>query len=333
MDQQVAVTGIGIEIPGIKQVKDLLGNRKNCFQPKPFEPETILGKKGLRYKDRATKYALCAAKKALDDGGLPFSAKEMPRQEEFGVAVSSNFGNLETICRNIETIRSEGAMFLSSMDLPNASSNVIASTIAIRFGMKAVNLMLCNGATSGIDALHLAANSIRTGRAEQMIVVGVETAGRCARELIMNTGICDPKSENEMMVLDGAAALILESAQAAGKREAAIYGHIGDYHYSEDHLFDLGKNGERPDLWIVPDYLCSPQKNENEGDATFFRDYGANVCSIIKEIGEPYGALGILQAISACHWLSENNGKMAFASSGVIFESGFATIRISKVAS
>jgi monoamine oxidase len=42
------------------------------------------------------------------------------------------------------------------MDLPNASSNVVASSVAIRFGLRGPNLMLCNGATSGLDArLHV----------------------------------------------------------------------------------------------------------------------------------------------------------------------------------
>lgn len=191
----------------------------------PFDPILRLGRKGLRQKDKATQLAMCAAATALEHAGLPLIAQDQLAPDEFAVVVSSNLGNLETVCRVAQTIRKEGVSGTSPLDLPNASSNVIASSIAIRFGCRQSNLMLCNGGTSGLDAIQLAANLIRARRATRVLVVGVEAHSDAAKILFEQAGAsADPT--------DLAIAVVVESELACQARAGKAYARLGAYRQS-----------------------------------------------------------------------------------------------------
>ena len=174
------------------------------------DPAAVLGRRGLLYKDRATQLALCAARGALVDAELLDEEGLAVPGESVGVVVSSNLGNLDTVCAVAATIAAETVARISPMDLPNASSNVVASTLAIRFGLRGPNLMLCNGATGGVDAVYWADVVIRAGRAERVLVVEVETRNEVVERLV---GSSDG-------LLDGAAALVVEDGEAARARGA-----------------------------------------------------------------------------------------------------------------
>src|SRR5262245_27161412 len=88
----VIITGLGLEIPGIQDTANLLDALKAPVEASEFIPADKLGRQGLRYKDRATKLALCAAQTALTNAGLPTSAATQITPETFGVVVSSNLG-------------------------------------------------------------------------------------------------------------------------------------------------------------------------------------------------------------------------------------------------
>lgn len=154
---RIQVLGVGVVDPGM--VTDIGGAAR--------DPLDILGSKGLRYKDRATRLALAAGALALEKFGVD------PRIST-GVACASNRGNLDTVVRVARTISESHARESSPLDLPNASSNIIASSCAIRFGLKGCNLMVASGQGSGFQALWLASHAIRSGRAERMLVVASE---------------------------------------------------------------------------------------------------------------------------------------------------------------
>jgi 3-oxoacyl-[acyl-carrier-protein] synthase II len=175
-----------------------------------FDPESQLGKKGLRYKETATLMALCVAKRVLQRAGLNTTVADTG----CGVVVACNTGNLDTVCRASQTIQEQHVDATSSMDLPNASSNVVASTVAIRFGLQALNVLVTSGSSASLDALLLAANTIRNGRAQRMVVISVETDGPALRDL--------------PAVLEGAFAVVLESGASAAARRAPSMGRIGE---------------------------------------------------------------------------------------------------------
>jgi 3-oxoacyl-[acyl-carrier-protein] synthase II len=142
----------------------------------------VLGRKGLLFKEPATRLALCAVHRAL---GLPDGARRPPGPPDPRTAVvaSSNLGNVATVRGIVRTLREGSVRDVSPLDAPNASSNVIASTVAIWFGFGGPNLMVCSGASSGLDAVALALLLLRSGRADRVVVVGAEPDDEVAREL------------------------------------------------------------------------------------------------------------------------------------------------------
>lgn len=213
---QIVVSGVGPALPGVAGTGDLVTGP--AFPAEPVDPAVRLGRKGLKYKDRATQLGLCAAFAGLRDAALRDADGPRVEGSGVGVVVASNYGNADTICRVVATIAAETTRGTSPMDSPNASSNIIASEIAIRFKLGGPNLTVCNGDASGLDALHWAASVLRSGRAEQILVIGVEPDNEVVRKLV-----------GADRIVDGAVAVVLERAETARARGVKARARVGGY--------------------------------------------------------------------------------------------------------
>lgn len=272
-----AVTGVGLALPGgVTDPAQLLtgGPHGSTVEPsgdgtERVDPTALVGRRGLRYKDRATQLAYCAVAAALRDADhpAPDGADHAGLGPETAVVVSSNLGNLDTVCATVATIDRSSAARVSPMDLPNASSNVIASSLAIRFGATGPNLMLCNGVTSGLDALYWADTLVRSGRARSVLVVGVEPDTEPVRRLA-----------GDGTVFDGAVALLVTGDPDPGVAVRAV---LGGY----------VRTGGRRD--------CLDRLTAAEGGAltTLPGD-------LANRWGDPSGALGLLLAAGAVGWFA-----------------------------
>ena len=65
----IVVTGAGLVLPGNGGAADLLAPPAGPDPLAPVDPAALVGRKGLRYKDRATQLAYCAVALALRDAG------------------------------------------------------------------------------------------------------------------------------------------------------------------------------------------------------------------------------------------------------------------------
>jgi 3-oxoacyl-[acyl-carrier-protein] synthase II len=148
----------------------------------PAAAHQVLGRKGLLGKEPATLLALCAVHAAL---GLPDRAPRPSGPPDPGTAVvaSSNLGNVAAVADLARTVREHGGRQVSPLAAPNASSNVMASAVAMWFRCGGPTVMVCSGATSGLDAVAVGALLIRSGRARRVVVVGAEPADPVARDL------------------------------------------------------------------------------------------------------------------------------------------------------
>lgn len=283
------VTGIGSALPDGLDAADLLVPHE-ARDGSPVDPAGHLGRRGLRYKDRASQLGLCAAQAALADAGLLDETGTAPGGATIGVVVSSNFGNVDTVCRVVDEIAEATVTGTSPMDLPNASSNIVASSIAIRFRLRGANLTLCNGATSGLDAVSWGALLVTTGRVDQVVVVGVETANAVVAKLVGGT--------DRSGLLDGATALVLETDQTAATRGAPALAVVGAYsrQRSMDGCLDAAElpSSAAPDLWLV--------SANREAPAAL---HGVPRCDVTTSVGHASGALGVLQSAAAASWLAE----------------------------
>jgi 3-oxoacyl-[acyl-carrier-protein] synthase II len=140
---------------------------------------TLLGGKGLRYKDEATTLALCAVHIALgrSDGCGRHAG---PVDVRTAVVASSNLGNVSTVARVAQAAHTGAVRDVSPLDAPNASSNVVASTVAIWFRFGGPNIMICSGATSSLDAVAVGSILLGSGRADRVVVVASEPADEWA---------------------------------------------------------------------------------------------------------------------------------------------------------
>nr|QHB92592.1 YsfE [Streptomyces youssoufiensis] len=179
-DRPLAIAGWAVHVPGLSAA-DLPGSPDEAACG-PEDAKDVLGRKGLLGKEPSTRLALCAVHRAL---GLPAGklAEPLPYAPRTAVVVASNLGNVETVTTVLDDMRSRGGNVVSPLDAPNASSNVIASSIAIKYGFNGPNLAVCSGATAGLDAVRLARLLLLSGRAERAVVVGVEPADPVARAL------------------------------------------------------------------------------------------------------------------------------------------------------
>jgi 3-oxoacyl-(acyl-carrier-protein) synthase len=310
----VVVTGVGHHVPGVgRHVPGGIGWADDPAD----EPAAVLGRRGLRYKDRATVLALAAAARALHaaghvalrDGICPPDAGE-PRTR-FGVVVATELGLVDTVSRVVTAIHAGGVSQTSPMDLPNASGNVASAQLAIWFRLGGMNLTLSCGPTSGIDALHHAATAIRAGRADRMLVVGAEPATEAAVRLLRDTARRHGE-DAPRVVLDGAAAVVLEAAEvAAGPALAEIGGYA------------RGRAPEPPSGW----FWAPPCRGHGERPSGGAGGAGAEIVDLGPAVGEASGALGVLQCAAIAPLLA-GTGRDGLIVAGGCWGAGHATLTL-----
>ncbi|MFD4020175.1 beta-ketoacyl synthase N-terminal-like domain-containing protein [Streptomyces sindenensis] len=285
----VAMTGLSVALPGVDRPRGLL--EPVAPDAAPVDPAALIGKKGLRYKDRATRIGLHLAFAALTDAGLLDDGRLRAPGDRIGVVVSSNLGNADTVCRAVETIAKETTSGLSPMDTPNASSNIIASETAIRFGLRGPNLTVCNGAGSGLDAVRWAGLMVRSGRVDHMVVVGVEPDNPVTRRLVGGP------------VADGGAALVLSRFGEASPARPAKALLAAGARTAGSGTAPRRPAGTTPGtalrLTDEPDHV---PPGEPSLDLTGW--------------GELSGALGVVQCVAAAAWFAAGGAGTAHAVAG-----------------
>ncbi|GAB3117077.1 hypothetical protein GCM10027160_27050 [Streptomyces calidiresistens] len=298
----VIVTGVGVAMPGADSVAALVTARG---PEGTVEPAALLGRKGLRYKDRATQLGLCAARRVLTDAGLLRDGATTVDDSRTAVLVSSNLGNVDTVCRVTRTIAEEGTHGVSPMDTPNASSNIIASEIAIRFGLRGPNLTLCNGPASGLDAVRWGVSLLRADRADRAVVVGVEPDNEIVRDLVGGP------------VVDGGAALVLERAEVAEARGATPRAVIGAHTRGPDVAGNIAELAEaepdQPAVWFAPASAPGLPAGRPRHDLT-------------ATWGELSGALGVVQCAAAIGALDAGVDGPVWVVAGTDADDGVATL-------
>lgn len=298
--REVVVVGIGLALPGVATYGDLLG-------PLPgeggFDPATGLSGRELRHKDRASRLALRAAEFALHDAGLTDADDAFTgAADATAVVVSTNLGNADSVCEAIDTIATAGVRGLSPLGLPQTSSNVIGGWVAIRYRLRGPNLTICNGVTSGLDALAWARNLIVAGRAEAAVVVGVEPANEVVTKALGEQST------------DAAVALVLEPADTAASRGARPRATITGYARARNLAAALafaGVTEEEPvGVWLTDEAGAA-----SAGEGHLFT--ATRRIDLESQLGPLAGALGVLQcATAAAHMEGGATGNVLATAGG-----------------
>ncbi|MEV4015093.1 beta-ketoacyl synthase N-terminal-like domain-containing protein [Nonomuraea angiospora] len=308
----VVITGVGTAVRGLAGPADLLSQDVSRDGDDPVDGLTG---RGMRYKDRATKLALCAGRDALADAGLLLDPGLSVPGESVGVVTSTNFGNVDTVCATVSAIAEHGYTGTSPMMLPATASNVTASWLAIWFGLRGVNLTLTNGPTSGLDATYWARMMIEAGRVRRMLVVGVEPANEMVEHL------AGP-------MFDGAVALVLESPDAAAERGARPLARLGRYArrgtHAEAVAAVLPEHPAPVGLW------CLPERRPAGADPAahdLITPDGAVTRDLSAALGPCSGALGVAQCVAGAAWLRDGGSGTVLASADAR-DAGAATVLV-----
>ncbi|MGH3322545.1 MAG: beta-ketoacyl-ACP synthase II [Streptosporangiaceae bacterium] len=207
------------------------------------DPTEKLGRVEARRLDRCAQFVLAAARDAWADAGSP----EVDG-ERLGTVVGTGIGGLITMMDAYDTYKERGYRRLSPYTVTKFMPNGPAATLSMEFGAKAGAHAAVGACASGAEALAAGLEMIRGGRADTVIVGGTEAAihpiavaSFCAM-MALSTRNDEPerasrpfdKARDGFVMGEGAAVLVLESAQQAARRGAHVYAELAGVGVSAD---------------------------------------------------------------------------------------------------
>lgn len=201
---------------------------------KDFNPEDYMDRKEARRRDRYIQLASAASKLAWQDAQLATDKIDPWRA---GVIISSGIGGISTFESNMKSYMEKGAGRISPFFIPMMISNMASGVVSIELGLKGMSFCVVSACASSTHALGVAAEAIRSGKADIMVAGGSEAAmtpmavgGFCSLHALSTrndepTKASRPfdKERDGFVMAEGAATIILESLAHAKARGARIY--------------------------------------------------------------------------------------------------------------
>jgi 3-oxoacyl-[acyl-carrier-protein] synthase II len=208
---------------------------------KGFDPKNYFEVKEAKRMALFTQYAVAAAKEAWRDAGFEGPAA-MP--DRTAVILGNGIGGREVDHEAHKTLFEKGAQRISPMAIPKLIINEAAGNISMALNAKGPVLTIVTACASGTDAIGVALDVIRSGRADVVITGGTEAAitqvaigGFCALGALSTKHndapekACRPFDLNRdgFIMGEGAGVLIIETLEHAQKRGARIHAELAGY--------------------------------------------------------------------------------------------------------
>ncbi|MFS3128778.1 beta-ketoacyl-[acyl-carrier-protein] synthase family protein [Nocardioides sp. Bht2] len=205
------------------------------------EPSEVLDRVKARRLDRSAQFAVVAAAEAWADAGLDGVEIDKTR---LGVAVASGIGGVTTLLANYDALKEKGPRRVSPLAVPMLMPNAPAANISLIYGARAAVNAPTSACASGNEAISMAIDQIRLGRADVVIAGGTEAAihplpmAAFAQMMALSkTGSeegGDPTATSRpwdtgrdgFVLGEGAGIVILESEEHARARGAKIHAEV-----------------------------------------------------------------------------------------------------------
>ena len=200
------------------------------------DPLEQLDRVEARTLDRSQQFALVAAREAWRDAGLGDGAVD---PERLAVAMASGIGGILTLLAQYDVLRERGPRRVSPHLVPMLMPNGPAATVGLDLVARAGVHAPVSACASGAEAIALALDLLRVGRADVVVAGGAEAAisalpiaGFAAMRALSPREEPDAasrpydKARDGFVLGEGAASLVLETAEHAAARGAHVYAEL-----------------------------------------------------------------------------------------------------------
>ncbi len=357
MAHRVAVTGIGVVAPGgigTNAFWKLLVSGRTAtrtitfFDPAPFRSRVAaecdfegegLTPQEIRRMDRATQFAVVAAREAVADSGYGDGTGDPLRT---GVSLGTAIGATMTMDAEYRVVSNNGREWLVDHEYadPHLYGAMVPSTMAAEVAWTVAAegpaIVVSAGCTSGLDSIGHAAEVIREGSADVM-VTGATDAPVSPITLACFDAIRATSPRNDdpehcsrpfdrtrdgFVLGEGAAILILEELSRARARGARVYAEVAGFatRCNAYHMTGLKPDGREmaeaikaalaearidpSEVGHVNGHGSGTKQNDRHETAAFKRILGAHaydvpVNGLKSMVGHSLGAIGSIEA-AAC---------------------------------
>ncbi|PSL52675.1 act minimal PKS ketosynthase (KS/KS alpha) [Saccharothrix carnea] len=355
MNRRVVITGVGVLAPGgsgVKSFWSLLSEGRTAtrritfFDPSPFRsqvgaevdfsPEQHgLSPQEIRRMDRATQFAVVAARDAVADSGLEPSELDPHR---VGVTIGSAVGATMGLEEEYRVVSDGGRKWLVDHEyaVPHLYHHFVPSSFAAEVawdvGAQGPATVVSAGCTSGLDSVGYAVDLIREGSADVMIAGATDApispiTVACFDAIKATTPRNDDAehasrpfdgTRNGFVLGEGAAVFVLEEYESARKRNAHVYAEIAGYasRCNAFHMTGLRPDGREmaeairvaldeakldgDDVDYVNAHGSGTKQNDRHESAAFKRSLGDHayrtpISSIKSMVGHSLGAIGSIE--------------------------------------
>lgn len=217
---------------------------KYSAEVKNFDAAKYMDVSDARKMARFSRFAVAAAKMAIDDSGLDAGSLS-----EAGVFMGIGIGGFEVTEDSCIKYSQSPIHKLPPMTIPELIPNEACGNICLLFGIHGPAHTITTACSSGTDAIGTALDCVRSGRRDVCLAGGAESAingyGIASFEVIhaLSTSFADnPQAASRpfdrrregFVMGEGGAVLVLEEYGRAKARGARIYAEIAGYGATTD---------------------------------------------------------------------------------------------------
>ncbi|MFG2483910.1 beta-ketoacyl-[acyl-carrier-protein] synthase family protein [Streptomyces virginiae] len=290
------------------------------------EPTEVLDRVQARRLDRCEQLALVAAREAWADAGRP-----QVDPERLAVVIGTGTGGALTLLGQDDVLEASGVRKVSPHTVPMLMANGPAAWVSIELGARAGAHTPVSACASGGEALSLALDLIRLGRADVVVAGGTEACvhplplAGFAQAKAHSTRNDDPAAASRpfdtgrdgFVIGEGAGLVVLERAEFAAARGARMYARLAGagvtsdaHHITAAHApgqvrairTALASAGLAPaDVALVHAHATSTQAGDLVEARSIAEAVGthAAVTATKSMTGHLFGAAGAVGAIAA----------------------------------
>ncbi|CAA9253992.1 MAG: 3-oxoacyl-[acyl-carrier-protein] synthase, KASII [uncultured Corynebacteriales bacterium] len=214
------------------------------------EPTSVLERIEARRLDRCQQAALVAGREAWADAGfdpvhktkdgVPDGQVQGVDPERLAIVVGSGIGGALTMLGQDDVLEQRGVRRVSPLTVPMLMPNGPGAALGLEFGARAGVHATVSACASGSEAIALAVDLIRAGRADVVVAGGTEAVvhqlpmAGFAQMRALSTRNDEPerasrpfdKGRDGFVLGEGAGILVLETAEHAAARGATVYAEI-----------------------------------------------------------------------------------------------------------